>query len=209
MHNMIELYGAQTGNCLRAAIALIEAGIPFSVQQIDLRAGAHMQPAFMALNPAGKVPTLIDHSFTPALVINQSNAIIQYAEAKAPGALAPSEIGPDRFKVFDRYFFFVTDVIANSHAAFFLKRVGLRDAAAPLDYRVVEHLSLAESFLTDDYMAGKAFSMADISAFTLAATIEDRLPWDKLPKLQIWFERIRVRPSIQAGMRAFEIRSSD
>lgn len=205
MHDMIELYGAQTGNCFRAAIALIEAGIPFTVQHVDLRAGAHMQPPFTALNPAGKVPTLVDHNFTPSLVINQSNAIIQYADAKAPGMLSPMETGPDRFRVLDRYFFFVTDVIANSHAAFFLRRVGLSDAAAPLDYRVVQHLLLAEDFLTEDYMAGGSFSMADISAFTLAATIEDRLPWDKLPKLQQWFERMRARPSIQAGMSAFEI----
>ncbi|MFJ5295576.1 glutathione S-transferase family protein [Pseudomonas sp. NPDC088368] len=205
MHDMIELYGAQTGNCFRAAIALIEADIPFTVRHVDLRAGAHMQQPFMALNPAGKVPTLVDHNCTPSLVINQSNAIIQYADAKAPGTLAPSEIGPGRFRVFDRYFFFVTDVIATSHAAFFLKRVGLRDAAAPLDHRVVEQLLLAENFLTEAYMAGGAFSMADISAFTLAATIEDRLPWDKLPKLQQWFERMRARPSIEAGMRAFEV----
>lgn len=205
MHDMIELYGAQTGNCFRAAIALIEADIPFTVRHVDLGAGAHMQPPFIAINPAGKVPTLIDHNFKPSLVIHQSNAIIQYADAMAPGKLAPSGIGPDRFQAFDRYFFFVTDVIANSHAAFFLKRAGLRDAAAPLDHRVVQQILLAEDFLTEAYMAGRTFSMADISAFTLASTIEDRLPWDKLPKFQQWFERIRARPSIQAGMRAFEV----
>lgn len=204
MQNLIELYGAQTGNCLRAAIALIEADIPFTVRHVDLRAGAHMTPTFKVLNPAGKVPTLVDHSFTPPLVIHQSNAIVQYADAKAPGKLSPSEIGPDRFRMFDRYFFFVTDVIATSHAAFFLQRVGLRDAAVPLDYRVVEHLLLAEDFLTDAYMGGGKFSMVDISAFTLVASVEDRLPWDKLPKLQQWFDHVGERPSVQAGLRVFD-----
>jgi glutathione S-transferase len=73
---------------------LIEAAIPFTVRHIDLSAGAHMQPPFIAINPAGKVPTLIDHNFKPSLVIHQSNAIIQYADAMAPGTLAPSGIGP-------------------------------------------------------------------------------------------------------------------
>lgn len=204
MQDLIELYGAQTGNCFRAAIALIEADIPFTVRHVDLRAGAHFEPSFMALNPAGKVPTLVDHNYTQPLVINQSNAIIQYADIKAPGRLSPAEQGPERFRVFDRYFFFVTDVIANSHAAFFLKRVGLREAAAPLEYRAVEHLSLAEDFLTGPYMAGEEFSMADISAFTLAATVQELLPWDKLPKLQQWFDNIQARPGIQAGLKAFD-----
>jgi GST-like protein len=204
MQDLIELYGAQTGNCFRAAIALAEAAIPFEVRHVDLRAGAHYDPSFLALNSVGKVPTLVDHTFSPPLVINQSNAIIQYADIKAPGRLSPAQQGPERFRVFDRYFFFVTDVIANNHAAFFLKRVGLPDAAVPLDYRVVEHLSLAESFLIGHYMAGDTFSMADISAFTLTATIHDQLPWDKLPRLKRWFDRIATRPGVQAGMTAFD-----
>lgn len=204
MQNLIELYGAQTGNCFRASIALAEAGIPFTPRPVNLRAGAHLEPAYLALNPAGKVPTLIDHNFAPPLVIHQSNAIMQFADAQAPGRLAPVGNGPDRFRVLDRYFFFVTDVIAHSHAAFFLKRVGLREAAAPLDYRALEHLMMAEDFLTADFIAGSEFSMADISAFTLAATLQQQLPRDKLPRLMQWFERIQSRPGVQAGMHAFD-----
>ncbi|MFJ3483060.1 glutathione S-transferase family protein [Pseudomonas sp. NPDC090202] len=203
MSDPIELYGAQTGNSLRAAVALSEAGIPYRAVCIDLRAGAHRQPPFLDLNPAGKVPTLVDRSVSPTLIINQSNAIMQYADAKAPGRLAPQASGPERFRVFDRYFHFVTDVIAVSHAGFFLRQQGLRDMARPLDQRAVELLIAAERFLEDDYMAGSQFSMADISAFTYAASVHERLPWDTLPRLAQWFERIAERPAVQAGMLAF------
>ena len=56
----LELYGARTGNSLRAAIALEEAGLAYVQQFIDLRAGAHRQPDFLALNSAGQVPILVD-----------------------------------------------------------------------------------------------------------------------------------------------------
>jgi GST-like protein len=204
MPESIELYGAQTGNSLRAAIALAEVGIAFTAKPIDLRAGAQYQPEFLAVNPAGKVPALVDHHFTPALVITQSNAIILYADEQVPGHLAPRQPGPARMRVLERFFYFVTDVIATSHAAFFLRQTGHKEPALPLDYRALEHLMFAESFLSDGFMAGDAFSMADISAFTYVASVHKRLPWDKLPQMARWFEMIEARPGVQRGMRAFE-----
>ncbi|EJM52385.1 glutathione S-transferase [Pseudomonas sp. GM49] len=204
MNDQIELYGANTGNSLRAAIALEEAGIAYTACRLDLYAQEHRGSAFLALNPAGKVPTLVDHGTTPALVINQSNAIIQYADAKAPGRLAPAQPGPARIRVIDRYFFFVTDVIGPSHAAFFLHQAGQDKAAAIIDLRVIEQLTYAESFLTAGFMAGEQFSMADISAFTIATAFRDRLEWKELPQLSRWFDSVEARPAVQRGLNVFK-----
>jgi GST-like protein len=204
MNDQIELYGANTGNTLRAAIALEEAGIAYTARWLDLHAREQLDPAFLALNPAGKVPTLIDHGPTPMLVINQSNAIIQYADSKAPGRLAPAQPGPERIRVIDRYFFFVTDVIAPSHAAFFLHQAGQDKAAAIIDLRVIEQLTYAESFLTAEFMAGEQFSMADISAFTIATAFRDRLDWKELAQLSRWFDTVEARPAVQRGLNAFK-----
>ncbi|WP_433740664.1 glutathione S-transferase family protein [Pseudomonas putida] len=204
MNTVIELYGAPTGNTIRAAIALEEANIAFTARALDLRAGEHRDPAFLALNPAGKVPTLIDSTVTPALVINQSNAIIQYADSKAPGRLSPAQPGPERHKVFDRYFFFVTDIIAPSHAAFFLRQQGMNEAAELIDRRMLDQFSLAETFLTEGFMAGDQFSMADISAFTMITSIRDRLDWKTLPRLTRWFDTVSARPAVQRGLKAFQ-----
>jgi len=204
MSDLIELYGANTGNTLRAAIALEEAGIVYSARKLDLRAHEQRDAPFKTLNPAGKVPTLVDHSLTPALVINQSNAIIQYADAKAPGRLSPVERGAESVRVFDRYFFFVTDVIAPSHAAFFLRQAGSGEAAGVIDQRVIEQLVFAESFLTAEFMAGDQFSMADISAFTIAASVRERLDWASHPRLSRWFQAIEARPAVQRGLNIFQ-----
>ncbi|WP_085728278.1 glutathione S-transferase family protein [Pseudomonas sp. R37(2017)] len=204
MNNRIELYGANTGNSLRAAIALEEAGIAYTACSIDLYAQEHRGSTYLALNPAGKVPTLVDHGTTPALIINQSNAIIQYADSIAPGKLAPAHPGPARTRVIDRYFFFVTDVIAPSHAAFFLHQAGQDKAAAIIDLRVIDQLTYSESFLTAGFMAGEQFSMADISAFTIATAFRDRLDWKQLAQLSRWFESIEARPAVQRGLNAFK-----
>lgn len=204
MGEAIELYGANTGNSMRAAIALEEAGIAYTARKLDLRAHEQRDAPFRLLNPAGKVPTLVDHTLTPALVINQSNAIIQYADAKAPGQLSPRLRGAESARVFDRYFFFVTDVIAPSHAAFFLRQAGMADAAAAIDQRVIEQLVFAERFLTGEFMAGDRFSMADISAFTIAASVRDRLDWSSYPHLSRWFHAIEARPGVQRGLNVFQ-----
>lgn len=203
MNTAIELYGAETGNTIRAAIALEEAGIAYTARAVDLYSGEHRAPAFRAINPAGKVPTLIDRSTTPALVINQSNAIIQYADSQAPGRLSPATHGPERIKVLDRYFFFVTDIIAPSHAAFFLRQAGMDEAAALIQRRVIDQFSLAETFLNGEFMAGEQFSMADISAFTLATSIRDRLDWHALPRLSRWYATVEARPAVQRGLKVF------
>ncbi|MGE8153219.1 glutathione S-transferase family protein [Pseudomonas vancouverensis] len=203
MSDALELYGANTGNSLRAAIALEEAAIAYTAHHLDLRAREHDDPVYLALNPTGKVPTLVDHAHDPVQVINQSNAIIQYADARAPGRLAPATPGPERMQVFDRYFFFVTDVIAPSHAAFFLRQSGLDKAADAMDVRVINHMLFAESFLTEAFMAGAQFSMADISAFTIITAFRDRLDWKQLPQLSRWYHVIEARPAVQRGLNAF------
>jgi glutathione S-transferase len=130
----IELYGAQTGNCLRAAIALEEAMVPHTVRHVDLRSGEHRRAAYLALNPAGQVPTMVDRSDEASpFVLSQSNAIIFYAAARAPGRLLPEHEGQERAIAYERFFFFVTDVIAPSHAAFILRRQNAVEAPGLLD----------------------------------------------------------------------------
>jgi len=198
----VELYGAETGNSFRAAIALSEAGLAFKPIRLDLRAGDHRHPEFLTLNSAGKVPTLVDHGSSPVLIINQSNAIIQYADLKSPGTLAPL-VEDRRLKTLDRFFYFVTDVISSSHAAFFLRRAGMSEGSPALAWHALDQLRLAEHFLEEDYIAGQAFSMADIAAYTFCYSVQDQLDWKNLPRMAAWFDRVGSRPAVQAGMLAF------
>jgi GST-like protein len=201
----IELYGAQTGNCIRAAIALEEAMLPYTVRLVDLRSGEHRRDPFLSLNPAGKVPTIVDHAHGESpLVLSQSNAIILYAAERAPGRLLPEQGESGRALAFERFFYFVTDVIAPNHASFFLRAQGASDASVVLDRCVLESLRMGERYVSQStFMAGNDFSIADIAAFTIAAFLKAQIDWDELPNLQRWFRDLEERPSIARGYQAF------
>jgi glutathione S-transferase len=64
----------------RVRIVLIEKGIPAELVEVDMMARAHKGPAYLALNPYGRVPTLEEDGF----VLYESTAILEYLEATHP-----------------------------------------------------------------------------------------------------------------------------
>ena len=202
----IELCGSKTGNSFRAAIALEEAGVPYRVRRIDLRGGEHRSAEYLALNPRGQVPIMISSApGRSTSVLTQSNAIMMFAAESAPGTLLPEHASPARYRALERYFYFVTDVIAPSHAAFALTAVSHSDESRQtLNFRSQQALRMAEAFLDKgDYMAGDCFTLADISAYTMASASLSLVGPD-LPKLRRWFERIGARAGVNRGLRAFD-----
>lgn len=90
----MKLYGfPMSPNVKRAQITLEEAGATYELVPVDLTQGEHKQPAYLALNPNGRVPTLVDGE----LVLWESHAICEYVAAKYPtaklGGQSPEEIG--------------------------------------------------------------------------------------------------------------------
>ena len=103
MKTTLELYGAQTGNCIRAAIALEEAGLSYTPKLVDLSNGAHQGIDHLALNPLGKLPVLVEkQDGREPFILTQSNAIIMYAAGKESDRLLP-ENDRDRAIVLERF----------------------------------------------------------------------------------------------------------
>ncbi|HKX77680.1 MAG TPA: glutathione S-transferase family protein [Novosphingobium sp.] len=200
----LELYGAPTGNCFRVAIALEESGLPFAVRRVDLRQGAHQDSGFLRLNPAGKVPVLVDRRDGPDLVLSQSNAIMLHLAATASERLMPFEQADMLARFYERLFYFITDVIAPSHAAFLLRSTGDEGGARTLLRRSTVNLMAARRFLDGDgYMLGDRFSLVDIAAVTIATASRDDIDWSAVPRLREWFERVASRPAVIRGFQTF------
>jgi len=202
----LELYGAATGNSIRAAISLEESGLPYVAHRVDLRAGEHSIPSFLALNPAGKVPVLVDtREGDEELVLTQSNAIMLHIAQAAPDKLFSASSAAGRARLFERLFYFVTDVIAPSHAAFALREGQFGSAPAVMTARAIQNMEAAERFLLDGgYMAGDHFSIVDIAAVTICSTLASEMDWTTTPRLKAWFERIADRPSVVQGRHVFD-----
>ena len=75
-------YGRMSGNSARAVFGLAEAGVPYRPHVIDAKGGENKSPAYLAVNPMGKIPSLTDGDFK----LWESNAINWYAAEKAPQA---------------------------------------------------------------------------------------------------------------------------
>jgi GST-like protein len=106
--------------------------------------------------------------------------------------------------VYERFFFFLTDVIAPGHSAFFLRGQGLCDGSARLVERMLSSIEMAEQFVSADaYMVGSCFSIADIAAYSIMSSVDTDIPWDRLPNLRRWYERVATRPCVVRGFQAF------
>ena len=83
---MLTLYTAPTPNGWKASIALEELGLPYEVRAVDLHLSEQKTPEFLALNPNGRIPVLVDDGFA----IFESGAILVWLAEKA-GRLLPAE----------------------------------------------------------------------------------------------------------------------
>ena len=83
----MKLYGCTNSRSLRAAWALEEAGAPYDYAHVDLFKGEGRRPAFLDLNPAGKLPVLVDGD----LNLTESVAIVTYIGERYPA----SKLVPD------------------------------------------------------------------------------------------------------------------
>ncbi|HYX63043.1 MAG TPA: glutathione S-transferase N-terminal domain-containing protein, partial [Burkholderiales bacterium] len=89
---MIDLYAAGTSNGMRARIALEECGLKYHWHPIDLAKGEHKSAQFLALNPNGQIPVIVDDEAPGGrkLTLTQSSAIMMYCAEKA-GKFIPSD----------------------------------------------------------------------------------------------------------------------
>jgi glutathione S-transferase len=79
---MRTLYYSPGACSLAAHIVLEEIGEPFDAREVRIREGEHLRADYLAINPLGRVPTLMDGEFT----LSESPAILTYLAHKHPGS---------------------------------------------------------------------------------------------------------------------------
>ncbi|MCX7355524.1 MAG: glutathione S-transferase N-terminal domain-containing protein, partial [Alphaproteobacteria bacterium] len=89
---MIDLYTWGTPNGRKASIALEELALPYKTHPIDIGKGDQVKPDYLAINPNGKIPAIVDPDGPDGkpMAVFESGAILIYLAEKA-GKLLPKD----------------------------------------------------------------------------------------------------------------------
>jgi GSH-dependent disulfide-bond oxidoreductase len=202
---MIDLFTAATMNGRRAALALAECELEHRVHRLDLNEGAQRQPEFLAVNPRGTIPAIVDDrgpDDTP-ITVTQSAAIVLYCAEKS-GKLMPHD-PQRRIEALDWFTHAVTDLGPASSALFQLSLVPEKSAAnvRHFEQRFLKHCADIDTRLQGRaYLAGE-FSIADVGLYPVvlarAALIEGA---DGLANLKAWRQRVAGREQTASALAA-------
>jgi len=201
---MLELYAFATPNSIKVPIALEELGLEYELQSIDVRKGEQKAAEFVALNPNGKVPVLVDPEGPDGrLVLTESAAILIYLAEKT-GKLLPAA-GEGRARVFEQLFFHASGLgPAFGQSGFFQ-----RQAAEPQPLAIQRFSTEAKRTLgvldgvlaARRFVAGEDFTIADIAQLGwlwrrefAGVTLKDT------PHVAHWYAAVESRPAVQRAI---------
>jgi glutathione S-transferase len=191
-------YGRMSGNSARAVFGLAEAGVPYRAHVIDTKAGENKSPAYLAVNPMGKIPALADGDFK----LWESNAINWYAAEKAPQArLLPAS--PEGRADVQRWLFFQSAHVSPACIPVFrainprvLAFWGGSAPAAPAvesaRKELARFLPVIEERLRDRQWLAGEFSLADI-AYAPHLSLLAEGGFEFSPRLRAWLDKLLAR----------------
>ena len=202
---MIDLYTAATPNGHKVSIALEELGLPYTVRALNLSALEQKTPAFLAINPNGRIPALVDHDPGDGggeLAVFESGACLIYLAEKT-GRLLPGGLR-SRARVLQWLMFQMGGIgpmmgQANVFFRYFPEKIqpaiDRYQGETKRLFRVLDrHLE------TQEYLAGD-YSIADIANWAWVRTHRwSGVAIDDLPHLRRWRDQIRARPAVQRGI---------
>jgi GSH-dependent disulfide-bond oxidoreductase len=204
---MIELYTANTPNGQKPAIMLEEIGLPYQIFPVNIAQGEQHTDAFLAINPNGKIPAIVDRSVDGGQRVFESGAILIYLAEKS-GQLLPTN-GKDRSDVLAWTFWQVGGLgpMIGQWGHF------SRSAPEKIPYAInryldesVRLLNVLNSHLTDRTFITDDYSIADIMNYTWASSglnfIRSANPErvENLVALDRWVNTIGDRPAVKQGL---------
>lgn len=192
------------GTCALAThIALHEAGAEFDLVKLDMSANQQQSPAYLSVNPKGRVPALA----TEHGVLTETPALLAFVAQRFPAArLAPLD---DPF-AFARMQELASYLASTAHVAHAHKRRGARWADDPAAHEAMRAkvpqtmtacAAYLESQIAGPWVAGEAYSAVDGYLFTVGSWLEgDGVDMSRFPKLSAYLARVAARPAVQRAL---------
>ena len=194
---MIRYYFNLSPNPSKVALFLEETGLPYEPLPVDTRRGQQFDPAFLALNPNGKVPVIQDGEVT----VFDSNAILLYLGEKT-GRFMPEEGPAMRGKLLSWLMFVATGVGPYSGQAVHFKHAapkGLDYAHNRYQYEAHRHYKILDDHLAKSrYMVGDSYTIVDMAFWgwaRMAPFVLGEEGYAKYPNVKRLVDEISARPA--------------
>jgi glutathione S-transferase len=194
---MLKLYGTPPTRALRVMWLLNELGLEYEMLPVHILLGENKRQDFLSLNPAAKVPVLVDGSF----VVTESAAIQLYLADKNPQAGYIPATVEDRAQMYRWIFFLVTEIEQP------LWRITRHTFLYPEDKRLPQDIDLARQecvemvAVLERHMKEREFMVADrlsVADFTAAYTLDwanEENMLDGAPRLREYLKSMYARPT--------------
>ncbi len=196
----IELFTASTPNGIKASIALEELALPYTARAIDLSAGEQKQDWYLAINPNGRIPAIIDHDNND-FVVFESGAILVYLARKAGRLLGH---GSDNESAVLQWLMFqmggLGPMMGQANVFYRYAPEKIPYAIDRYQHEVRRLFEVLNGRLGKvAYLAGE-YSIADIANWSWAKGHEwSGVSIDGLSHLKRWLDDIAARPAVIKG----------
>ena len=192
---MLKFYFNGSPNPTKVALFLEEAEVAYQPVAIDTRKGEQFDPAFLKINPNGKVPA-IDHD---GVIVFDSNAILLYLADKTGKFVGTPA---DRGQLLSWLMFAASGVGPFSGQAVHFKHNAPEKvpyAHNRYQYEAARHYGVIDTHLANRrYMIGEAYSIVDMDVWGWARMVPFILgddAWAKFPNLKRLVDEISARPA--------------
>lgn len=197
---MLKILGRKnSSNVQKVLWACHELGVTFEREDVGGPFGRNQEPEYLALNPNGRVPTIIEDGF----VLWESNAIVRYLAMKHGGALLPGELRERALA--EQWMDWQQTAVSPAITPVFwgLVRTPPAERDEPAIARARDALEASMIILdarlgASEYVAGPRFSMGDIPLGVMVYRwYEMDIPRQPLSHLKRWYDLLAARRGFQ------------
>ncbi len=196
------LYTDSSPNGFKITIALEELGLPYRLVHVNIDLGEHRHQDFLSLNPAGRIPVLVDRK--AGIVLFESAAILLYL-AQHSGQLLEQAAQPRWAAITWLMYHSASMGPLLGQSVHFECFEPIPNPAAQKRYRALTEDAFAlldQQLATRPWLAGESYSIADIASFAWLHIVEIvGFDFSSYHHLNRWYRQIEQRPAVQRGIR--------
>jgi glutathione S-transferase len=197
--NLMKLYYSPGACSLSTHIALLEAGLPYDLVKVDLRAKKlENGDDYWKVNPKGQVPAL---ALDSGELVTEGPVIVQRIADSAPARhLAPTRDSAERYKL-QEWLTYINGELHKNIGPLFNPALSDEAKAVFKDRAMGKFKYLDSQLAGHDYLMGDQFTVADAYLYTMLRWADGmKFDLSGLTNLQAYKDRVGARPKVQEAL---------